>query len=221
MGIQEVTDLLLVGLAFFSLCFLLSLKYLAELLTVKSTQSAVRFQDLKRFPHIPHVHGREQIAVGAGESLERSNTAVMQVYKVIHIVLHGIRLVIVVSYKPAPQRIINHRMLADLAHLKIKDLLVHQGRIIVKRHVDQCRTSGNRRRTGTRLEVFSVLKSRLVQMCVAVDDPREHIIPLCVDRLFRLRLGSFGKKRRILPVPDRDIRFVDTIWSHQPAVSNQ
>ena len=46
MGIQEIPDLLLVGLAFFCLRFLLPLQYLAELFTVESAQSAVWLQDL-------------------------------------------------------------------------------------------------------------------------------------------------------------------------------
>ena len=221
MGIQEVSNLFLIGSAFLCLCFLLHLQHLAVFLTMEAAQCAIGLQNLQRLADIAHVHRREQVTIRTGKALECRYAAVMQVNQVIHVVLDRTRLVVIIAYDAAPQCIIHQGMLADLAIFQVKDLLVHQGRIIVQRHVNQGCAACNNRCPGTGFKILAVFKARFVQMCVAVDDAREYILSSGINHLFCFHFRALCYDCCIFAILDGNIRLVDPVRRDKLTVFHQ
>src|SRR5699024_933706 len=181
----------------------------------------IRLKDFQRLSDISEIYGREQISVRAGKPFERSNTTVMKIYKVFHVIFYRIRAVIKISYKSSPQCIVYQGMFADLAQLQVKNLFIHQGWIIIKGHIDQTGTPCHYRCSGTCLKIFTVFKSRLIQMRMAVNNTREYISSFGVDNFFCFCLSPFSKKSSILAILNGDIRFVDPVRSYELSISYQ
>ena len=215
MRVEKISDLLLTASALSRLCLSFALQHLAELFTVKTAECIVWFQNLQRFSYISHIYRRKEVAVWACKAFKRRNAALMQIHKVIHIVFYRAGLVVIISYNASPQSKINYRMLADPSHLQIEDFFVHKRRVIVQRHIDQTCTACHSGGPGAGLEVFAVLKSRFIEMRVAVNNAWEYIVSLCINDLFRLCLCSFCKKGRVYSVFHRDISFVNPVRGYK------
>ena len=89
--IEEFADLFLIAESLLGFSFFFTLEYLSELFSVEAADSSVRLEDLKSFTDVTEIDRWEERAIRASEALESGNTRFVQIHKIGHVVLYGIR----------------------------------------------------------------------------------------------------------------------------------